>query len=54
MVSNEQIKCLTYKQLAAGKAITSTCTNFLIVRKDLDRALIVQFVEMAKRFFAGV
>lgn len=56
MVSNEQIKCLTYKQLAAGKAITSTCTNCLIVRKDLDldRALIVQFVEMAKRFFAGV
>lgn len=47
---------LTYKQLANGKVISPTCTNLLIVRKDLDldRALIVQFVELAKRFFAGV
>ena len=56
IVSREHMKCLTYKQLAAGKAITPTCSHFLIVRKDLDldRALIVQFVELAKRFFAGV
>ena len=56
VVSREHIKCLTYKQLAAGKAITPTCTNLLIVRKDLDldRKLIVEFGQVAKRFFTGV
>ena len=56
VVSREHIKCLTYKQLAAGKAITPTCNNLLIVRKDLDldRKLIVQFGHLAKRFFTGV
>ncbi len=56
VVSREHIKCLTYKQLEAGKAITSTCNNLLIVRKDLDldRKLIVQFGQLAKRFFSGV
>ena len=56
VVSKEHIKCLTYKQLAAGKAITPTCNNLLIVRKDLDldRKLIVQFGQLAKRFFTGV
>lgn len=56
IVSREHIKCLTYKQLANGKVISPTCANLLIVRKDLDldRKLIVQFVELAKRFFVGV
>ena len=56
VVSKEHIKCLTYKQLEAGKAITPTCNNLLIVRKDLDleRKLIVQFGQLAKRFFSGV
>lgn len=56
VVSKEHIKCLTYQQLAAGKAITSTCNNLLIVRKDLDlnRGLIVQYGQIAKRFFTGV
>ena len=56
IVSKEHIKCLTYKQLAGGKVISPTCTNLLIVRKDLDldRQLILQFVELAKRFFTGV
>jgi hypothetical protein len=47
---------LTYKQFAEGRAITPAYSNLHIVRKDLDldRALIVQFVELAKRFFAGV
>lgn len=56
VVSKEHIKCLTYKQLAAGKAITPMCNNLLIVRKDLDldRKLIVEFGQMAKRFFTGV
>jgi len=56
VVSREHIKCLTYKQLAAGKTISPTCNNLLIVRKDLDldRKLIVQFGQLAKRFFTGV
>ncbi|MBX2972001.1 MAG: hypothetical protein KF797_02760 [Flavobacteriales bacterium] len=56
VVSKEHIKCLTYKQLTAGKAISPTCNNLLIVRKDLDldRKLIVQFGQLAKRFFTGV
>jgi hypothetical protein len=56
VVSKEHIKCLTFKQLAAGKAITPACNNLLIVRKDLDldRELIVQFGALAKRFFTGV
>lgn len=56
VVSKEHIKCLTYKQLAAGKAITPECNNLLIVRKDLDldRNLIVQFGQMSKRLFTGV
>lgn len=47
---------ITYKQLAAGKAITPECNNLLIVRKDfgLDRTLIVDYGRMAKNFFAGV
>lgn len=56
IVSKAHIKCLTYKQLASGKAISPTCNNLLIVRKDLDldRKLIVQFGQLAKRFFTGV
>jgi len=56
VVSREHIKCLTYKQLAAGKAISSSCNNLLIVRKDLDldRTLIVQFGQLARSFFTGV
>ena len=56
VVSKEHIKCLTYKQLAAGKAITPTCNNLLIVRKDLDldRKLIEQFAQVARKFFSGV
>ncbi len=55
VVSREHIKCLTYKQLAAGKAITPTCNNLLIVRKDLDldRKRIVEFGLLAKKFFTG-
>lgn len=56
VVSKKHIKCLTYKQLAAGKAITPECNNLLIVRKDLDldRKLIVEFGQLASRFFEGV
>ncbi|HMN06729.1 MAG TPA: hypothetical protein PKD45_13490 [Flavobacteriales bacterium] len=56
IVSKEHIKCLTYRQLAAGKVIEPTCNNLLIVRKDLglDRDTIIAFIDIAKRFFKGV
>lgn len=56
IVSRDHIKCLTYKQLVAGKHIEPTCTNLLIKRVDLnlDRALIVQFAQIARKFFTGV
>lgn len=56
VVSREHIKYLTYKQLAAGRAITPTCNNLLMVRKDLglDRQLIVRYAQVANRFFIGV
>jgi hypothetical protein len=60
-VSRAHLKCLNYKQLAAGKAITPVCNNLLIVRKDLDldRKLIVQSDmcrtgQLARKFFSGV
>lgn len=56
IVSKEHIKCLTYKQLAAGKVITPTCNNLLVKRVDLglNRMSIVEFGQMAKKFFNGV
>ena len=56
VVSKEHIKCLTWKQLAAGKAIAPDCRNFLIKRVELglDRELVVHYNEVARRFFSGV
>lgn len=56
IVSPDHIKCLTYKQLSLGKVITPTCNNLLIKRVDLglDRLRIVQFGQLAKKFFTGV
>ncbi len=56
VVSKEHIKCLTWKQLAAGKAIAPDCGNLLIKRVELglDRKLVTQFTEVARRFFSGV
>lgn len=55
-MSRAHLKCPTYKQLAADKAISPACNNLLIVRKDLDldRKLIVQFGQLAQKFFSGV
>ena len=56
VVSRDHIKCLTYKQLEAGKVISPECTNLLVKRVELglDRNLIVRFAMVAQRFFAGV
>jgi hypothetical protein len=56
VVSREHIKCLTYKQLEAGRIIAPECGNFLIkhVELGLDRDLIVRFGAVARKFFTGV
>lgn len=56
LVSKEHIKCLTYAQLQAGKAIAPRCNNLLIKRVDLglDRSVIVRFGTLVKKFFAGI
>ena len=56
LVSKEHIKCLTYAQLQADKAFAPDRGNYLIKRTDLklDRALIIKFGQLAKRFFTGV
>ena len=56
VVSKEHIKCLTWKQLASGKAISPACNNLLIKRVELglDRKLIVQYADIARKFFSGV
>lgn len=56
LVTKEHIKCLTYAQLAAGRAFALDCSNYLIKRVELklDRELIIKFGQLAKRFFTGV
>jgi hypothetical protein len=56
LVTKEHIKCLTYAQLASGRAFAPECSNYLIKRVELklDRALIIKFGQLAKRFFTGV
>lgn len=56
IVCMEHIWCLTYKQLATGKAITPTCNNLLVKRMDLglDRELITKFGQVARNYSTGV
>ena len=54
MMNSNPLATQTTDDLA--KAITATCNNLLIVRKDLDldRKLIGSFGVIAKKFFTGV
>lgn len=56
IVSKEHIKCLTYKQLAAGRTIYPDCKNHLanIKMLALEPTLIAQYGQVAKKFFTGV
>lgn len=56
IVSGKHIKCLTYKELKGGKAISPQCKNYLSKRKEfgLDKDVIVEFCEFAVKFFHGV
>jgi len=56
IVSKKHIKCLTYRQLQNGKAISPECNNLLIKRKDLglDREIILRFMVIAERLFRSM
>ncbi len=56
IVSKKHIKCLSYKQLAAGEKITPTSHNYLgnIEEFKLDKKVIVDFCDFAVRFFENV
>lgn len=56
IVSKKHIKCLTYRQLKNGKAITPECNNLLIKRKDLglEREMILEFMVTAEKLFRSM
>ena len=56
IVSKKHIKCITVKELLAGKEITPECKNYLGSRKefDLDKEVIKEFCSFAIQFFEGV
>ncbi len=56
IISKKHIKCLTYRQLKNGIAITPECNNLLIKRKDLDlnREVILEFMGIAERLFRNM
>ena len=56
LVSKKHIKCITYKELKAGKEISPISKNYLGSRKefDLDKEIIKDFCEFAIKFFKDV
>ena len=56
LVTKKHIKCVSYKELSEGKAITSTCHSYLGKRKefDTDKALIIDYCKYAVKFFENV
>lgn len=56
IVSKKHIKCITYKELQEGKAITPTSKNYLGKRDEfgLDKEVIITFCDFAVKFFKEV
>lgn len=56
VLSKTHAKCLTYKQLMEGNAISPECSNLLVKRKDLglDKNLILDFMAITQKIFNGV
>lgn len=56
IVSKKHIKCLHYDDLKAGKTISPTSRNYLYQRKefDLNKNIIIEYCQMAVKFFEGV
>jgi len=56
LVSKKHIKCISYKELKAGKEISPTCRNYLGSRKEFetDRDTIIEYSKYAVKFFENV
>jgi hypothetical protein len=56
VVSKKHIKCITYKELEAGKVISPSSKNYLGSRKEfeLDKKVIIDFCNFAVKFFKEV
>lgn len=56
LVSKKHIKCISFKELEAGKEITETCRNYLGSRKefDTDKEKIIEYCKYAVKFFENV
>lgn len=56
IVSKKHIKCITYKELEAGKVVSKTSKNYLGSRKEfeLDKNVIIDFCNFAVKFFHEV
>lgn len=56
VVSKKHIKCITYKELMAGKTVSPKSQNYLGHRKEfeLNKEVIIDFCNFATMFFAEV
>jgi len=56
LVSKKHIKCLSYKELKAGKEITPSSHNYLgnVKEFETDKEIIKDFCDYAVKFFEGV
>ena len=56
LVSKKHIKCISYKELKAGKEISPTCRNYLGNRKEFetDKDTIIEYSKYAVKFFENV
>ncbi|MBR9706640.1 hypothetical protein GOV14_06415 [Candidatus Pacearchaeota archaeon] len=56
LVSKKHIKCISYKELQAGKVISPKSQNYLGSRKEfaLDKKVIIEFCNFAVKFFENV
>ena len=56
VVSKNHIKCISYEELEAGKAVTPKSKNYLGSRKEfeLEKEVIINFCHFATKFFENV
>ena len=56
LVSKKHIKCISYRELKAGKEISPTCRNYLGSRTEFetDKDTIIEYSKYAVKFFENV